>query len=260
MSTILDKITADKRKQVAIDRAHVPVDELEQLPDFNRSRNSLVAALRTPASSGIIAEFKRYSPSKKWIHEGAQVTEVVPEYARHGAAGLSVLTDEPYFRGTNADLTTARALVELPILRKEFIVDEYQIIEAAALGADVILLISECLSAKEVKQFAALARSLQLEVLLELHGREQLGKYTEDVNLIGVNNRDLKTFEVDYDRSIALLAELPTEAVRIAESGLSDPAVVRRLRAAGFEGFLMGEHFMRHADPGTALRDFVAQL
>ena len=260
MPTILDKITADKRLQVERDRTRVPIADLEQLPHFNRRRVSLRGRLRAADSTGIIAEFKRYSPSKQWIHRGARVDDVVPSYEQHGAAGVSILTDEPYFRGANADLTTARTLVELPLLRKEFIIDEYQIIEAAAIGADAVLLISECLTRTEVRRFAALAKSLGLEVLLELHGREQLEKYTDDVDLIGVNNRDLNTFRVDYDRSIALLDELPTGAVRIAESGLSDPATVRRLRAAGFEGFLMGEHFMRHSHPGAALRNFVTAL
>ena len=258
--TILDKITADKRRQVALDKQRTSTAELEGSPHFGRERRSLAASIRRPDRSGIIAEFKRYSPSKLWIREGAEVAEVVPFYAQYGAAGVSVLTDQPYFRGSSEDLRTARGLVDIPLLRKEFIVDEYQIVEAAALGADAILLICECLTKAEIRSFARVARSLGLEVLLELHDRTQLDKYTPDVQLIGVNNRDLKTFTVDFDRSVAMLPELPTEAVRVAESGLSDPAVVRRLRDAGFEGFLMGEHFMRQPDPGLALRDFYARM
>ena len=258
--TILEKITTDKRLQVARDRRTVPIAQLERRPEFVRQRLRLSDFLRRPDRTGIIAEFKRHSPSRGYINRTATVEQVTDAYARHGASGISVLTDEPYFRGDNQDLIAARTTVDLPILRKEFVVEDYQIVEAAAIGADAILLIAECLSAAEVRDFARLARQLDLEVLMEIHSEEQLEKWTPDITIIGVNNRNLKTFEVSVENSVNLFPRLPTESVRISESGINDPATIRHLREVGFEGFLIGERFMKAEDPGSSFAAFVEQL
>ena len=258
--TILEKITTDKRLQVARDRRAVPIAELERRPGFVRERLSLAGSIRRPDRSGIIAEYKRHSPSKGYINRLATVEQVTDAYARHGASGISVLTDEPYFKGTAQDLIAARTTVGIPLLRKEFVVEDYQIVEAAALGADAILLIAECLTAPEVRDFARLARQLDLEVLMEIHSEAQLDKWTPDIGLIGVNNRDLKTFEVSVENSVRLFPQLPTEAVRISESGISEPATIRRLREVGFEGFLIGEQFMKSDDPGRAFASFIEDV
>lgn len=260
MSDILDRIVAHKRGEVQERQARVPVQALEAFPLFPRTCCSLRAALSAPGATGIIAEFKRRSPSKGVIHGSADVTEVTGDYVRYGATGLSVLTDQTFFGGADEDLACARQQ-NVPVLRKDFVIDPYQVLEAKAIGADVVLLIAECLDKKQVDDLASLARSLGMEVLLEMHSEAQLDKWSPAVSLAGVNNRDLKTFRVDIDRSVRLAEQLPAGVPRIAESGISDPLVVDRLRGeAGFSGFLIGEHFMKEASPGAALRDFVGRL
>ncbi|GAA4312839.1 indole-3-glycerol phosphate synthase TrpC [Compostibacter hankyongensis] len=256
---ILDKIVARKRQEVAERKEVTTVAALERSPRFGRQPLSLKAALKDADKTGIIAEFKRKSPSKGMINAEATVRRVTADYCRYGAAGLSVLTDEHFFSGALADLEAARDN-ELPILRKDFVIDDYQVVEAKAFGADVILLIAECLSAAEVNRLAQLARSLDMEVLLEMHSEAQLDKISPAVSLVGINNRDLTTFTVDLARSVALAGKLPADMPRIAESGIDDVAVVRHLRQAGFNGFLMGEYFMKQPDPGAAFRDFAARL
>ena len=258
--TILEEIAAHKRREVADRQALYPVKLLEKSLYFNTPVVSLRQYLQRPDRLGIIAEFKRKSPSKGAINPTASVESVSIGYMQAGASALSVLTDPDYFGGKNEDLTTARTFNFCPILRKDFTVDEYQIVEARSIGADAILLIAEILEAVQVKSLARFAKSLGLEVLLEIHSADQLDKWTPDVDVIGVNNRDLHRFEVRVDTSGALFSQLPTESVRISESGLNDPAVVAELLEVGYEGFLIGEHFMRDAEPPAACRQFIQQV
>jgi indole-3-glycerol phosphate synthase len=228
-------------------------------PFFKRSTLSLAQSLRDPAKTGIITEFKRKSPSKGMINEHADVIDVTGKYAAYGASGLSVLTDSDYFGGSEADLQQAR-LNDIPILRKDFMVDEYQVLEARAMGADVILLIAACLTPSEVLALASFARNLQLEVLLELHAEEELDHINSYTDLVGINNRNLKTFEVDMDKSISMAEKIGKSALRIAESGIREPEDVVRCRSIGFEGFLIGERFMKENDPGLAFKSFADQI
>jgi indole-3-glycerol phosphate synthase len=210
-----------------------------------------------PEKTGIIAEFKRKSPSRGVINADVSIEEVTTGYFRSGASALSILTDNAFFGGSESDLTRARELNSIPILRKDFILDEYQIIEARAMGADAILLIAAVLSAAEVLQLARFARSLEMQVLLEIHGRTELDRLCEYVDMVGVNNRDLNTFEVDMAVSLELAGEIPSGFVKVSESGITSPLVVKKLKSAGFQGFLIGENFMRAPDPVLAFSDFV---
>jgi indole-3-glycerol phosphate synthase len=259
MMNILDRIIATKRVEVEQLKKEKPWQLLESAPLFMRTRLSLRQSIMDPGKTGIIAEFKKKSPSKGVINGNADVKDVTCAYTAAGASGLSVLTDTDYFGGSAADLQAAREN-EIPILRKDFIVDEYQIIEARAMGADVILLIAACLSVEEVRSLSAVARDLQLEVLLELHDESELDHMNAYTELVGINNRNLKTFEVDVQKSISMAERLGKTAVKIAESGINSPADVVNFRAHGFEGFLIGERFMREADPGLAFREFVQQI
>ena len=189
----------------------------------------------------------------------AAVADVTRGYAAGGAACLSVLTDQHFFGGSDADLVTAR-VNEIPILRKEFIIEEYQIVEARAIGADVILLIAACLTPAEVKRLAVFARGLGLEVLLEIHGEDELDHICDETALVGVNNRDLKTFIVDIERSIRLSRRIPAGKLLVAESGISQVRTIVQMKEAGFKGFLIGESFMKEADPASAFRQFVREL
>jgi indole-3-glycerol phosphate synthase len=260
MKNILEEIVAYKRTEVAARKEEVTAEALVSAPGFSRKCFSLAESLRDPARSGIITEFKRRSPSKGVINASATVEDVTTKYTRYGASGLSVLTDAHFFGGGSEDLGKARSFNRIPILRKDFVVDAYQVMEAKAMGADVILLIAECLTKQEVAKLASQARELHLEVLLEMHSEAQLDKLSPDVTLVGINNRDLTNFQVDIDRSISLAGKLPATLPKIAESGIDDPETVVRMRQAGFSGFLMGEHFMKHADPGEAFRRFVEKV
>jgi indole-3-glycerol phosphate synthase len=233
---------------------------LERYPDFSRPTISLDASLRAGERTGIIAEFKRRSPSKGVINDRSTVEEVVTAYEQYGASAISVLTDQEYFGGSNEDILRAREVVNIPLLRKEFIIDEYQLVEARAIGADLILLIAACLSPAEVKSLARTARSLGLEVLLELHAEQELEHVCPEVNFVGINNRDLKTFKVDVDRSVAMADRLGKDALKIAESGISGPEQVDFFRKAGFQGFLIGENFMKADDPAETFRRFTEQI
>lgn len=256
---ILDTIIAHKRTEVATRKAEVTVASLEKSAFFFRPTLSLKDALLGPRSTGIIAEFKRRSPSKGIINDKVNVADVTRGYTAGGAACLSVLTDEHFFGGSDADLVTAR-VNEIPILRKEFIIDEYQIVEARAIGADLILLIAACLTPPEVQRLAAFARGLGLEVLLEIHGEDELGHIADETTIVGVNNRDLKTFSVDIDRSIRLSRKIPAGKLLVAESGIGKAETIVRMKEAGFRGFLIGESFMKTADPAAAFRQFVNEL
>jgi indole-3-glycerol phosphate synthase len=256
---ILDKIIEHKHKEVAERRERVSVQELEKQELFKRPVLSLAKFLLDASRTGIIAEFKRKSPSKGIINDKADVVAVTSAYARYGASGLSVLTDEKFFGGSTADLIKAR-INEVPILRKDFMIDEYQIVEARAMGADVILLIAACLTPAEVKRLAAFATSLQLEVLLELHAEEELEHICDETKLIGINNRNLKTFEVDIERSLKMAERIPSDKIKIAESGISTADNIRLFKQHQFRGFLIGENFMKEAEPGEAFHKFIAQL
>jgi len=261
MSTILDEIVANRREEVSLQKRRIPLSEIKAKTDIRVTCNSLSANLLLPGSSGVIAEFKRRSPSKGVINDRVQPEIVTKGYAGAGAAGLSVLTDGHYFGGNTADFTAARnANPFTPLLRKDFMVDAYQLYESRFLNADVILLIAAILEKEEIALFTSIAHELGMEVLLELHDESELEKIDNKIDLIGINNRNLKDFKVDMDRSLQLLDRLPAEAVKISESGLSDPETVDFLRSRGFHGFLMGENFMKSENPATACMDFISRL
>ncbi len=257
---ILEQIVADKRKTVALQKERVPVKELESSESFKRSVISFSAHIRDKSRQGIIAEFKRKSPSRGILNKTAAIETVTAGYARAGASALSVLTESLYFGGSNEDLLQTRSVHQLPVLRKDFIVEEYQVIEARALGADVILLIASVLSAKEIAQLAGLARSLGLEVLLEIHAKEELDVLPPTVNAIGVNNRNLKNFRTELQHSLELYPYLPPELVKVSESGIHTVADALLLKKAGFDGLLIGELFMREPAPELALESFIKEL
>lgn len=256
---ILDTIIAQKRIEVEEAKSKHSITELEHRPYFNKETLSLKDHLLDEGRTGIIAEFKRRSPSKGVINDKARVEDITTAYAQYGASGLSVLTDTSFFGGSMDDLVAARVNT-VPLLRKDFMVDEYQLLEAKAFGADAILLIAACLTPQEVKSLAQSAKSLGLEVLLELHDDSELEHVCADVDLVGVNNRNLKNFAVDLEHSVRLAEQIGDEFVKVAESGISEVKNIHYLKGFGFRGFLIGEHFMRQADPGTAFKNFVSEL
>ncbi len=254
---ILEKIVLHKKKEVAENKLRVKITDLTQSPMFKEATYSLRKSLNAANSSGIIAEHKRKSPSLGFINENTVSADVCWGYQNAGAACVSILTDNHFFGGTNYDLTSASKKLHIPILRKDFIVDEYQIFETKALGADVILLIAECLTKKEIFDFASTAYNLGLEILLEIHSADQLEKVNDYITCVGINNRNLKTFVVDFDASMRLAEQLPNKFTKISESGLSKPETIVSLRKAGFKGFLMGEAFMKTPNPAEALKIFI---
>jgi indole-3-glycerol phosphate synthase len=256
--TILDKIIAYKQNEVLENQKIKAIKELEKSLYFNKPTKSLKKAIRT--KSGIIAEFKRKSPSKGIINDFSKVKSVVLGYEKAGVSGLSILTDFHFFGGTTQDILEARKINSQPILRKDFIISEYQIIEAKAMGADVILLIASVLSKKEIIHFTNFAYNLGLEVLFEVHTQEELDKYIPKINLVGINNRNLKTFEVNFENSIKLSKQLPSDTIKIAESGISDFKNIITLKKHGFEGFLIGENFMKTKNPALACDTFIHNL
>jgi indole-3-glycerol phosphate synthase len=260
MPSILDSILASTRARVNKEIEVTPIKKLEQSSHFQAPTVSLKKYLQRSDLVGIIAEIKRKSPSKGMINEFCNVAELSLGYMQAGASALSILTEPQYFSGSLEDLVTTRRYNFCPILRKDFIIDEYQIIEARAFGADVILLIAAALSVEQVRRFAKLARSLGLEILLEIHSETELEYIDSDIDLVGINNRDLKDFSVDVDRSFLLRSKIPKSIMTISESGLRDPKVVSQLRQHGFSGFLIGEAFMMHANPAQACRSYISQL
>ncbi|MDO1511871.1 indole-3-glycerol phosphate synthase TrpC [Maribacter confluentis] len=257
---ILDKIVADKRKEVDLKKSILSISYYEASVFFKRSTISLAKALKT-SDTGIISEFKRRSPSKESINQNANVGQVAKGYEKAGACGMSVLTDIKYFGGSLEDLILARASVQLPLLRKEFIISEYQIIEAKAFGADVILLIAAILTKQEIKKFSELAKSLGLEVLLEVHNEEELHKsIVPSLDMLGVNNRNLKNFEVSLNTSKTLSQLIPDDFVKVSESGISSIDAIKELRPYGYKGFLIGENFMKTNDPGKSAQTFIKNL
>ncbi|MFZ9188124.1 MAG: indole-3-glycerol phosphate synthase TrpC [Algoriphagus sp.] len=257
----LEKIIADKYLEVEARKQQRPVAVLEKSSAFLRTPLSLKSFLLDPNKSGIITEFKRKSPSKGLINGASSVEVVTKGYELAGASALSVLTDLDYFGGCTEDLELARKQVTIPILRKDFVVDEYQILEAKAMGADCILLIAAALSPARVKSLASFAQSLGLEVLMEVHNLEELEQsFCEPLDVVGVNNRNLKNFEVSLDTSLELVDRIPNQVVKISESGISDPATLVAFRKAGFDGFLIGENFMKTSSPEQAAMDFIQEF
>ena len=257
---ILDKIIERKRAEVAQQKSKVSVNELIRGPFYKAETFSLKQFLLDESRTGVIAEYKRKSPSKGVINDQATVEEVTTAYATNGASGISVLTDSDFFGGSLADLQKAAIINKVPLLRKDFMIDEYQIHEAKAYGASVILLIAACLSVEEVKSLAAIARHLGLEVLLEVHNEEELGHICQEVDLVGVNNRNLKTFEVSLDQSVQLSRLIPDDKIKISESGIHKVEDILFLKEHGYRGFLIGENFMKQTHPGEAFKLFAEEL
>lgn len=274
MADILDEIIANKKVEVYVANQEMPLDILQDLTkkkieqDGQLKLRSMRKSLER-SMSGIISEFKRKSPSKGWIHADAEPSDVIPRYAASGAAAISILTDKKYFGGDLEFIRMVRPLINTPILRKDFIIDEYQLYEARLMGADAVLLIAADLTVGRVRELTTKAHELGLEVLLEVHDPFELRYVAEvpDVDMLGVNNRALGTFHTDVQHSFDIaeamketVADLEVKPLLISESGISDPAIVRRLRAAGFRGFLIGENFMKNEDPGQALADFIKEV
>lgn len=256
---ILEKIVVQKRKEVAEKKSATSIEQLQQKKFFTADTLSLKKFLLDDAKTGIIAEYKRRSPSKGIINATATVEDVTTAYAANGASAISVLTDEVFFGGSLNDLLTA-TVNEVPLLRKDFIIDEYQLYESKAFGAEVILLIAACLTPAEVKALAKKARALKMEVLLELHDETELQHICDETEIVGINNRSLKTFEVDIERSLKMAAKIPDDKVKVAESGISSVEMIHIFKQHGFRGFLMGENFMKENNPGIAFENFVAAL
>lgn len=254
---ILEEIKRSKEAEVRSRRLEMPVERLVQTEGYRKERRSLKKVLDDATGPAIIAEFKRKAPSAGPLREGAAVDEIVTGYAGAGACALSVLTDGSRFGGSLADLGEAVRLTDVPVLRKDFVIDEYQLVESRAHGADVILLIASMLGPERVRQLAAKAREIGLEVLLELHGEDELDHLCEETDLVGVNNRNLKDFSVDTGTSVRLGGMIPGEFTRVSESGISDPAVILKLHGLGYRGFLIGTHFMASTDPVKACADMV---
>lgn len=258
---ILDKIVARKKEEIADAKRLKSIEELQKSEFFSRECYSLREFLLDPSKTGIIAEFKRASPSKGSINKHSGVSQVTNGYAAAGASALSVLTDVDFFGGSNADLQEARRANQIPVLRKDFMLDEYQIIEAKALGADIILLIAAILNPQEVKSLAALAKSLGLSVLLEVHNQQELERsLCDELDAVGVNNRNLGDFSVSLEHSYNLVSQIPNRFLKISESGISNPQTILELKKAGFNGFLIGENFMKEEDPTKAMLEFIYQL
>lgn len=257
---ILDTIIAQKRKEVEQLKRNTSVADLERGPFFKKNTASLVQSLSEKNSTGIIAEFKRKSPSKGVINGQAGVEDVISAYEANGASGISVLTDHEFFGGSLADLQKAAIITNTPLLRKDFMIDEYQLYEAKAYGASVILLIAACLSITDVKQLARTAKDIGLEVLLEIHNHEELEHISDEVDIVGVNNRNLRSFEVQLETSADLSKSIPGGKLKISESGIHKIEDVVYLKQYGFDGFLIGENFMKQEDPGAAFQLFIQEL
>ena len=256
---ILDTIIAKKKIEVEKSKSNKSIKDLKASPFFKNETLSFKEFLLRADKTGIIAEFKRKSPSKGIINNKSRVAKVAAAYAEYGASAISVLTDESFFGGSLNDLLEATRN-EVPLLRKDFIIDEYQLVESKAFGAEIILLIAACLTREEVKTLASFAKNIGLNVLLEIHNEEELEHICNDVDVVGVNNRDLKTFTVDINRSIELSKLIPRDKAKISESGIDNVGTIHLLKQHGFNGFLMGEKFMRKQDPGKAFQEFVREL
>lgn len=258
MKDILQDIIAHKRIEVERQKQAVSLQTLLALGSdrLERTPRSMRQALAV-SPSGIIAEFKRKSPSKGWLHPGAKVADIIPAYEQNGASACSILTDGYFFGGSLGDLQRARRLTNLPLLRKDFIIDTYQLFQSRVMGADAVLLIAAALAPEECRILVETAHSLQLEVLLEIHSETEL-KYVHDgIDMLGVNNRNLGTFHTDVENSFRLAEVIKEESpLLVSESGISDAGTIARLQEAGYQGFLIGETFMKSEDPGASLSCF----
>ncbi|WP_291589468.1 indole-3-glycerol phosphate synthase TrpC [Bacteroides sp.] len=259
MKDILSEIIANKRFEVDLQKQAISIEQLQEGISEAPVIRSMKQALAS-SKSGVIAEFKRRSPSKGWIKQDAHPEEIVLSYAAVGASALSILTDEKFFGGSLKDIRIARPLVEIPILRKDFIIDEYQLYQAKIVGADAVLLIAAALEQEKCNELTEKAHSLGLEVLLEIHSSEELAYINKEIDMVGINNRNLGTFFTDVENSFRLAGQLPQDAILVSESGISDPEIVKRLRAAGFRGFLIGETFMKTEQPGETLQNFLRAI
>jgi indole-3-glycerol phosphate synthase len=257
---MLNDIIKHKRAEVEERKSLYPVKLLERSIFFDTQPLSLRKYLQRHDLHGVIAEFKRRSPSKGVINDYAEVEATTLGYMQAGASALSVLTDEKWFGGNNIDLVTARKFNFCPILRKDFIIDPYQVIEARSIGADIILLIAAVLTRDEIEQLTRLAVSLGMEVLLELHEAGELAKIPSTEVIYGVNNRNLKTMQTDINTSFSMLPMLPADAVKVSESGITTAETVCKLKTAGYHGFLIGEYFMQHARPQLACRKLISEI
>lgn len=254
---ILDKIIENKKLEVKARKLLTPLHLLKQTRFYSRKAISLEAELLKPTATGIIAEFKRKSPSKGIINDKVNSLDISLGYQNSGASAISILTDKDFFGGSEEDIISVRDSIHIPILRKEFIIDEYQIHESKSIGADFILLIAACLSPKEVMLLSQVATSLGMEVLLELHDDDELSHICDSVNFVGINNRSLKTFDVDVNRSLKMAEKISSDKIKIAESGIDNPDMVKLFRTNGYRGFLIGENFMKAADPSLAIKEFM---
>ncbi|HEY4327432.1 MAG TPA: indole-3-glycerol phosphate synthase TrpC [Mucilaginibacter sp.] len=258
---ILDKIVINKKKEVQYAKNRASYTELEESEFFHRDCYSFKQFLLDPQRTGIIAEFKRKSPSKGIINDKVTVKQVTKAYAAAGASALSVLTDRNFFMGRKSDLVRARQNNTIPVLRKDFMIDEYQVVEAKSLGADIILLIAAILTPTEIQKLASLAKDLGLNVLLEVHNLEELERsINPNLDAIGINNRNLADFSVSVETSFKLADHIPAEFLKISESAISNPETIKQLKLVGFSGFLIGENFMKQEDPGAAMEEFVKEL
>jgi indole-3-glycerol phosphate synthase len=259
MKDILSEIVANKRFEVDFQKQTFDEEMLRDHVDASMPCRSLRLALRN-SQSGIISEFKRRSPSKGWIHQGANPIDIVPDYQKAGASALSILTDEKFFGGSLNDIKTVRSRIDIPILRKDFIVDEYQLYQAKQIGADAVLLIASILKFDEYEALLQKAHELNLEVLLEIHNENELQYIVPEVDVIGINNRNLGSFVTDVQNSFHLAELLPKDAVLVSESGISDVKTIKELRTKGFRGFLIGEAFMKAEHPADKLKEFIADI
>ncbi len=260
MKNILEEVVNKRKETLRQLKSIVPIQVWENMPLYKRKCFSLKQHLLNENGTGIIAEFKRASPSKGNINISADVVDVVSGYEEYGAAAVSILTEPIYFKGNNDDILKVKNIIKIPILRKDFVFDEYQITEAKAIGADAILLIAASLTTKEVKRLATFANNIGLEVLLELHDEEELEHICDATKIIGINNRNLKTFEVDIERSLRMAEKIPADKIKIAESGISSVENIILFKQHGFKGFLIGENFMKQPDPTIAFANFVNEL
>ncbi|WP_185857510.1 indole-3-glycerol phosphate synthase TrpC [Blattabacterium cuenoti] len=257
--SILEKIVSVKQKEIYKNKIIRPIKKLEKSSFFERKTFSLVKNIKKN-HTGIIAEFKCKSPSKGIINKTISVEKVVKDYESAGVSGISILTDQHFFSGKNENLEKSRSIVSVPILRKDFIIDEYQIIESKSVGADVILLIAGILSKNQIANFSKLAKDIDLEVIIEIHNEYEINKITDNLDIVGINNRDLQTFIVDYNNCLRLSSKIPNSYIKIAESGIADVNHILKLKKQGFKGFLIGEHFMKKKDPGKICKNFIKSL
>jgi len=255
---ILDTIIRRKKEEISFSKGNISIQELKDSQFFNRENLSLKESIKN--RSGIIAEFKRQSPSKGIINDKVSPLEVVSAYENFGASGISILTDKDFFGGSFEDILNVRNQISIPILRKDFMIDEYQFYEAKSIGADVVLLIAACLSPQQTQEFTELSHELGLEVLLEIHTEEELKHYNSSIDLVGINNRNLKDFKVDLQHSVQLKNLLPENAISVAESGIYNIKDYHYLKEKGFDGFLMGEYFMKNTNPAQTFEEFISTI